>query len=106
MSSGLSDGAFLNAFPEWLDIQNGANPAPASNLPRDLTRRFIRNGRDLGHLVRPNRAYQHYLNAALILMSVDPFFAQYSRSESTERHGSREPLRLEVSESKGLRYVR
>jgi hypothetical protein len=64
---------FLDTFAQWLAIQNGAEPAPGSNLPRDPTRRFIRNGRDLGHLVRPDRAYQHYLNAALILMSLDPF---------------------------------
>lgn len=62
---------FLKDFASWLDSQNRA--ALATPIPHDPTRRFIRNGRDLAHRVRPDRAYQHYLIAALILMSLDPF---------------------------------
>ena len=57
---------FMTSYSEWLNIQNGANPT--SSLTFDPTRRFIRNGRDLGAFVHTDYSFQAYLNAALILL--------------------------------------
>lgn len=67
-------GDFLTNFGTWLGSQNRA--VPAAPLTRDSVLRFVRNGRDLALRVRPDRAYQHYLNACLILQNVDPYREQ------------------------------
>ncbi len=59
---------YLMRYNEWLAVQNGAAPA----APRlDPTRRYIRNLRDLAHYVHVDALYEAYLNAALILMSLN-----------------------------------
>jgi hypothetical protein len=55
-------------YSEWLAVQNGATP-PAPRL--DPTRRYIRNLRDLAHYVHVDALYEAYLNAALILLSLN-----------------------------------
>ena len=70
---------FLTDFGEWLVVQDGnqprppaatqpGNPIPLRCLPNgDPDRRFIRNLRDLTHLVHFDISYQHYFNACLLL---------------------------------------
>jgi hypothetical protein len=52
-------------FNEWLDIQNGKQPAQPERL--DPTPRYIRNGRDLAEFVHHDFPLQSSLNAALII---------------------------------------
>jgi hypothetical protein len=64
---------FLTLFPDWLDIQNGAQPTEpipleCSPAPAQQPVMFhIRNLRDLTHLVHFDVSYQHYFNACLLL---------------------------------------
>lgn len=57
---------YLSVYSDWLSIQNGTNPTVASRF--DFTRRFIRNGRDLGQWVHIDVLYQAYFNAMLIML--------------------------------------
>jgi len=59
---------YLTDFGAWLKIQNGQ---PAGNPAFDMTRRYIRNMRDMAHYVHRDALYQAYLNAALILLGMD-----------------------------------
>ncbi|NJN19212.1 MAG: vanadium-dependent haloperoxidase [Oscillochloris sp.] len=59
---------YLMRYNDWLAIQNGVTP-PAERL--DPTRRYMRNLRDLAHYVHVDALYQAYLNAALILLSIN-----------------------------------
>jgi membrane-associated phospholipid phosphatase len=52
------------SFAAWLAIQNGDVPGQQSF---DGTRRYIRNGRDLGEWVHVDVLFQAYFNACLIL---------------------------------------
>lgn len=62
---------FMTSFPQWLDVQNGLDPASAGIVDAfDPTRRFIRNVRDLGNYVHFDRLYQAYLNAGLLLLGI------------------------------------
>jgi hypothetical protein len=62
---------FLTSFSDWLSIQNGVQPTQA--LQFDKTRRYIRNGRDLGQWVHIDVLYQAYFNAMLMLVQApDP----------------------------------
>ncbi|MEM8831142.1 MAG: vanadium-dependent haloperoxidase [Cyanobacteria bacterium P01_G01_bin.19] len=66
---------FMTGFPQWLDVQNGLDPASAGIVDAfDSTRRFIRNGRDLGNYVHFDRLYQAYLNAGLLLLGMEAPF--------------------------------
>jgi hypothetical protein len=56
---------FMTDYFEWLLIQNGEPPQNASVY--DNTRRYIRNGRDLGEWVHLDVLFQAYFNACLIL---------------------------------------
>jgi hypothetical protein len=58
----------MQRYNEWLAVQNGAQPA-APTL--DPTRRYMRNLRDLAHYVHVDALYEAYLNAALILLSIN-----------------------------------
>lgn len=62
---------YLLTESDWVAIQNGAmrNPNPAAD--RDSERRYMRNLRDLTHLVHFDALYQHFLNACLILLDMD-----------------------------------
>jgi len=57
---------FLTSYSDWLSCQNGVQPGQA--LQFDGTRRYIRNGRDLGQWVHIDVLYQAYFNAMLILL--------------------------------------
>jgi hypothetical protein len=59
---------FMTNYAEWLSIQRGA--APAGTAQFDPTRRYIRNGRDLGEWVHNDVLFQAYFNALLILFSL------------------------------------
>ncbi|NMO17148.1 hypothetical protein HPC49_16250 [Pyxidicoccus fallax] len=56
-------------YNEWLDIQNGKNPADPTDTLEDFdpVRRYIRSGRDLAEWVHFDYPLQASLNAALIL---------------------------------------
>ncbi len=58
----------MTSWPEWLDVQNGAN-FKGANLFED-ERRFITTPRDLATYVHFDALYQAYLNAALILLGI------------------------------------
>jgi hypothetical protein len=52
----------------WLRLQNGQAPFAPSNP--DPTLRYVRSGRDLAEYVHRDVLYQEYLNAALMLMTM------------------------------------
>ena len=54
----------VTRFDEWLEVQNGNVPGIARFDP---TRRYVRNGRDLGEWVHVDVLFQAYFNACLIL---------------------------------------
>ncbi len=65
---------YLTGFDEWLQIQNGGNPATGDAF--DPTPRYIRTMRDIGQWVHVDALYQAYLDACLILLdSGAPFDA-------------------------------
>jgi hypothetical protein len=62
---------FLTSYSDWLSCQNGVQTSTA--LQFDKTRRYIRNGRDLGQWVHIDVLYQAYFNAMLMLVQApDP----------------------------------
>lgn len=60
---------YLTTYSDWLYAQNARGNL---NLPNryDQTRRYIRNGRDLGEWVHIDYLYQAYFNAMAVLLSV------------------------------------
>jgi hypothetical protein len=56
---------FMTTYSEWLNIQNGALPQASQQL--DTTRRYMRNGRDLGQWVHKDVLHQAYFLAMLTL---------------------------------------
>jgi len=58
---------YMTSYAEWLAIQNGAAAGPPVF---DGTRRYIRNGRDIGEWVHIDVLFQAYFNALLILFSI------------------------------------
>ncbi|MCT4620317.1 MAG: vanadium-dependent haloperoxidase [Marinisporobacter sp.] len=58
---------YMTSYNEWLNIQNGVDPNISINF--EHTRRYIRNGRDLGQWVHVDFTYQGMLTACLILLS-------------------------------------
>jgi hypothetical protein len=57
---------FMTNYTEWLNIQNGLNPA--APITFNPTPRYLINGRDLGEWVHTDYSFQGFLNAALILL--------------------------------------
>lgn len=62
----FADHDYLVTYDEWLNIQNGA----AGRKPQLGTHRYVRNGRDLSAYVQTDFSYQAFVNAALILFSM------------------------------------
>ncbi len=63
----------------WLTVQEGTSN-PSGKDQYDPEQRFIRNLRDLGNWVHNDYLYQHFLNAALILLNeINPSSAPMSR---------------------------
>ncbi|WP_247747120.1 vanadium-dependent haloperoxidase [Alkalihalobacillus sp. BA299] len=60
----LAGSDHMTEYEEWLNIQNGGNPASSTSDP---TPRYIRNGRDLGEYVHHDFSYQCLLSVCLIL---------------------------------------
>jgi membrane-associated phospholipid phosphatase len=60
---------YLTDYDTWLEIQNGAAPAPAQY---GADTRYIVNGRDLSEYVHRDFSYQAFLNAGLVLMASAP----------------------------------
>lgn len=60
---------YLTTYSDWLSAQNARGNA---NLPNryDLTRRYIRNGRDLGEWVHLDVLFQAYFNAVVLLLGM------------------------------------
>lgn len=65
---GPGNADYLTKFPQWLAAQNGSTSFPPDQF--DGTRRYIRNGRDLGQYVHVDALYEAYLNACLILLGM------------------------------------
>lgn len=65
---GPGNADYLTRFPQWLAVQNGTTAVPPDQF--DGTRRYIRNGRDLGQYVHVDALYEAYLNACLILLGM------------------------------------
>lgn len=65
---------YLTDHNSWLTVQKGAERGP-DRLDVDITgqpnRRYIRNTRDLAHYVHVDQLYEAYLNACLILLSMN-----------------------------------
>jgi hypothetical protein len=62
----VSGSDHMTSYDQWLDIQNGSNPATPLFDP---TPRYIRNGRDLGEYVHHDFSFQGPLSACLVLLS-------------------------------------
>ncbi|MEM8625140.1 MAG: hypothetical protein AAGG47_16675, partial [Pseudomonadota bacterium] len=60
---------WMTDWCSWLDVQNGANVASAALFEGE--RRFITTPRDLATYVHYDALYEAYLNAALLLLSLD-----------------------------------
>lgn len=60
---------FLTTFNEWLAIQDGRNPT--TTLTMDPTRRYIRNGRDLGQWVHIDVLNQLSMHALCVLLALN-----------------------------------
>ena len=58
---------FMADFPSYLACQNGA---PSGSNPLDATRRYLRNGRDIGAWVHVDVLFQAYFQACLYLVGV------------------------------------
>lgn len=58
---------FLKTLPTWLASQNGQNPV--ATLTMDGTKRYIRNGRDIGQWVHIDVLNQLSLHAMLVLFA-------------------------------------
>ncbi len=56
---------FMTGFPEWLAIQNGANPTRRITFGAPT---YLYDGRTLGEYVRVDVSFQAFLNAALICL--------------------------------------
>jgi membrane-associated phospholipid phosphatase len=63
-----SSNDFLKSLSTWLAAQNGQNPV--ATLTMDGTKRYIRNGRDLGQWVHIDVLNQLSLHAMLVLFSI------------------------------------
>jgi hypothetical protein len=61
---------YMTTYSDWLYSQNARGNA---NLPNryDQTRRYIRNGRDLGEWVHIDVLFQAYFNATLLLLGMN-----------------------------------
>jgi hypothetical protein len=59
----------MTSVGEWLDVQRGATAFRAVSY--DDTRRYLRNGRDLGEWVHIDVLFQAYLTALLCLFSLE-----------------------------------
>jgi hypothetical protein len=62
-----ADADFMTDFPSFLACQNGA---PVGSNSLDPTRRFLRNGRDMGAWVHVDVLYQAYFQACLYLVGI------------------------------------
>jgi hypothetical protein len=73
MRTTVSGVDYMTSYDEWLAVQSGSSNT-ANQF--DPTRRYIRNGRDLGQWVHIDVLFQGYFNALLVLFSmgapVDP----------------------------------
>lgn len=58
---------FMTSYDEWLKVQRGELPSYLQQY--DPTRRYIRNGRDLGQWVHVDVLFQAYFHALLILLA-------------------------------------
>jgi membrane-associated phospholipid phosphatase len=58
---------YMTSYDEWLAVQNGSS---TTGNQFDPTRRYIRNGRDLGQWVHVDVLFQGYFNALLILFGM------------------------------------
>ena len=72
---------YMTVWDEWLKVQNGAIAADTSTL-YELNKRFIATPRDLATYVHHDALYQAYLNAVLIMLTMevpfDPAFKELS----------------------------
>jgi hypothetical protein len=66
----LEETDYMTIFADWLENQNGCNPANLTVPPAtQAALRFIRDGRDLSHYVRLDILYQAFMVAGLILLN-------------------------------------
>lgn len=61
---------YLTRFPEWLDVQNGADVRGRERYADEPRFRFLATPRDLATWVHYDALYEGYLNACLILLSL------------------------------------
>lgn len=77
----------LTTFAEWLSVQNGAARMPNGPDP-SLPARYIQTPRDLASYVHFDALYEAYLNALLILISINaPFDAGNPYNFSSNQQG-------------------
>lgn len=62
---------YLTAFGTWHGVQDGADVSFTTPDAIDPERRYMRSMRDLAHYVHIDQLYEAYLNACLILLSLD-----------------------------------
>ncbi|MEL7022274.1 MAG: vanadium-dependent haloperoxidase [Pseudomonadota bacterium] len=60
---------YMTTWPEWLDVQNGADFRGLESYEDKPARRFITTPRDLATYVHYDALYEAYLNACLFLLA-------------------------------------
>lgn len=77
---------YMTDFNSWLAIQNGISPTGGDIL--DPTRRYIRNGRDIGQFVHVDVLFQSYFQAFLVMAGMGiPFDPANPYSSSVNQEG-------------------
>lgn len=92
---------YMMTWPEYIDVQNGANIRARADLPPEFVRgirRHMSTLRDLATYVHDDQLYQAYLNAALIMLAerfdLDPGIPFHDASAMARFRSNREPFAL------------
>lgn len=92
---------YMTTWPEFVDVQNGANMRTRVGRPREFTGtapRHMATLRDLATYVHDDQLFQGYLNAALILanegFAVDPGIPFHDGSALAQSRDNQEPFAL------------
>ena len=62
---------YLTTFEIWRQVQDGAEVSLTTPSAIDTERRYMRSMRDLAHYVHIDQLYEAYLNACLLLLSLN-----------------------------------
>ncbi|MCH2164033.1 MAG: vanadium-dependent haloperoxidase [Marinovum sp.] len=83
---------YMTDWDSWLEVQNGADTRNNTELFSAGTTRFIHTPRDLATYVHDDALYQAYLNACLILLSMQGQAGQLDKDNGTSQAGGVAPF--------------